>query len=140
VRTTLVAALAAPLLAGCAGPRLGAPRPPLSVAACVKWSRPLPAAEAAGAGVFSSLKRVEGEPPYEGCDAVSETERFGVGWLRTPYMKAVVLDRCGRRVGRYSFTYKGEQWQEKLVLGLYDHLKENPAAAKPGAACDGDAR
>ncbi|MDD5303659.1 MAG: hypothetical protein PHS14_11190, partial [Elusimicrobia bacterium] len=53
----------------------------LPVKACVKWSKDLPEAQAAGAGLFESVARVEGKGPFPACGAVVETEAFGVGWL-----------------------------------------------------------
>jgi hypothetical protein len=105
----------------------------LPVKACVKWSRDIPEAQAAGAGLFESVTRVEGPGPFPECGVVAETESFGVGWLMRAWMKEGVYSPCGKRLGGYKIVYKGDQWQAKLVVGLNKFLVKNPellAAAK----------
>ena len=97
--------------------------PPLR--ACVKWSKEIPDAKAAGTGLFASIERVEGKAPFPGCDIVIETESFGVGWLMRAYMKEGVFTACGKRLGGYDFHYKGDLWQEKMVTGLHEYLKKH---------------
>lgn len=103
--------------------------------ACVKFSREIPLAEAAGVSLFSSVRRVEGNGPHRGCDVVAETESFGVGWLNRAYMKEAVVSPCGRKLGTYSFSYKGDLWQEKAVTGLAKYLEKNPAALAAAKEC-----
>ena len=105
------------------------------VKACVKWSKDIPDAAAAGAGLFESVTRVEGKGPFPGCDVVVETESFGVGWFLRAYMKEAVLSPCGARLGRYSFHYKGDQWQAKLVTGLHGFLAKHPEALAAAKDC-----
>jgi hypothetical protein len=106
-----------------------------STRACVKWSRPIPDAVAAGAGLFASVARVDAKGPYPDCDVVVEAESFGVGWLMSAWMKEAVLSPCGKRLGGYKFRYKGDQWQEKAVSGLRDFLDKNPAALAAAKDC-----
>ena len=103
--------------------------------ACVKWSKEIPEAVAAGSGLFASTLRVEGKGPRPDCDVVAETESFGVGWLMRAWMKEGVFSPCGERLGGYKFHYKGEQWQTKLVQGLDKFLEKHPKALKEAKAC-----
>lgn len=105
------------------------------VRACVKWSKDIPDAQAAGAGLFESVTRVEGKGPFPACDVVVETESFGVGWFMRAYMKEAVLSPCGAPLGRYSFHYKGDQWQAKLVTGLHEFLVKHPEALAAAKDC-----
>ncbi|MBI5245714.1 MAG: hypothetical protein HY923_00925 [Elusimicrobia bacterium] len=107
----------------------------LPVRACVKWSKDIPEAQAAGAGLFKSLARVEGKGPFADCDVVTETETFGVGWLMRAYMKQAVLSPCGKRLGGYKFGYKGDKWQEKMVVELHKFLAKNPEALSAAKDC-----
>lgn len=103
--------------------------------ACVKWSKDIPEAQAAGVGLFDSVARVEGKAPFTGCDIVVETESFGVGWFMRAYMKEAVLSPCGACLGRYSFHYKGDLWQAKLVTGLHEFLANHPEAVAAAKDC-----
>lgn len=103
--------------------------------ACVKWSREIPEAKAAGAGLFASVERVEGAAPYAGCEVVTVTESFGVGWLMRAWMKQGVFNACGERLGGYKVNYKGEEWQGKVVVALHDFLKKNPDALAKIRTC-----
>ena len=117
-----------------AGVRAAEPvKSPLKV--CVKWSREIPDAQAAGAGLFESVTRVDGKAPFPGCDIVIETESFGVGWFMRAYMKEAVLSPCGTRLGRYSFHYKGDLWQAKLVTGLHEFLTKHPEVVVAAKDC-----
>jgi len=107
----------------------------LPVRACVKWSKDIPEVQAAGAGLFTSVARVEGQPPFSNCDVVAETESFGVGWLMRAYMKQAVLSPCGKRLGGYRFGYKGDAWQKKLVVGLHKFLSKHPEALAAAKEC-----
>jgi hypothetical protein len=108
---------------------------PLPVKACVKWSKDIPEAQAAGAGLFESVARVEGKGPFPACDIVVETESFGVGWLMRAWMKEGVFSPCGKRLGGYKITYKGELWQSKLVTGLHQFLTKHPEALAAAKGC-----
>ncbi|UPT73230.1 MAG: hypothetical protein M0D55_15250 [Elusimicrobiota bacterium] len=103
--------------------------------ACIKWSREIPEAKAAGVSRFSSVERVEGAGPFPNCDIVAETESFGVGWLMRAYMKEAVFSPCGKRLGKFSFSYKGDAWQEKVVTGLADFIAKNPEALAAAKEC-----
>lgn len=105
------------------------------VKACVKWSREIPRAEAAGAGLFSSVARVEGKGPFTDCGVVVETESFGVGWLMRAWMKEGVYSSCGERLGGFKINYKGDEWQEKAILGLHEFLVKNPGALPAAKPC-----
>ncbi len=105
--------------------RAGAP-----VKACLKWSREIPRAEAAAAGLFASVLRVEGKGPFTECDVVVETESFGVGW-----MKEAVYSSCGERLGGFKINYKGDEWQEKAVVGLHEFLEKNPGVLASAQPC-----
>jgi hypothetical protein len=105
------------------------------VRACVKWSKDVPEAIAAGSGLFASTARVEGKGPFPACDVVAETESFGVGWLMRAWMKEGVYSPCGERLGGYKLRYKGDQWQVKIVQGLDTFLEKNPKALKEAKAC-----
>lgn len=105
------------------------------VKACVKWSKDIPDAQAAGAGLFESVARVEGPGPFPSCDVVAETESFGVGWLMRAWMKEGVYSPCGKRLGGYKVRYKGDQWQAKIVTGLYKFLEKNPEALAAAKDC-----
>jgi hypothetical protein len=107
----------------------------LPVKACLKWSKDLPEAQAAGVALFESVARVEGKGPFPACDAVVETESFGVGWLMSAWMKEGVFSSCGKRLGGYKFRYKGDQWQSKMVTGLHEFLARNPEALAAAKAC-----
>lgn len=106
-----------------------------SVKACVKWSKEIPQAQAAGAGRFASVARVEGKGPFADCDFVVETESFGVGWLMRAWMKEGVYSSCGKRLGGFKFHYKGDVWQDKVVTGLHQFLAKNPEALKAAKDC-----
>lgn len=106
-----------------------------SLKACVKWSKDLPDLQVAGAGLFASTTRVEGSGPYAACDVVAATESFGVGWLMRAYMKQGVFSPCGERLGGYGFSYKGDQWQTKIVAGLHEFLVKNPKALAAAKVC-----
>lgn len=108
---------------------------PLPVKACVKWSKDIPEAQAAGAGLFESVSRVEGKGPFPACDVVVETESFGVGWLMRAWMKEGVFSPCGKRLGGFKFGYKGELWQVKLVKGLHQFLTKHPEALAAAKDC-----
>lgn len=108
---------------------------PLPVKACVKWGREIPEATAAGAGLFESVRRVEGAGPFPDCGVVVETETFGVGWLMRAWMKEGVFSPCGERLGGYKIRYKGEQWRAKLVTGLHAFLVKNPGLLAGAKAC-----
>lgn len=103
--------------------------------ACVKWSRDIPDAQAAAAGRFASVTRVEGAAPYSGCEVVTVTETFGVGWLMRAWMKQGVFNACGERLGGYKVNYKGEEWQGKIVVALHDFLSKNPEALAKIRTC-----
>lgn len=103
--------------------------------ACVKWSKDIPEAQAAGAGLFESVTRVEGAGPFPACDVVTETESFGVGWLMRAWMKQGVYSPCGKRLGGYKVRYKGDQWQAKIVVGLHDFVVKNPEALATAKDC-----
>ena len=107
----------------------------LPVRACLKWSKDIPQAQAAGAGLFASVARVEGAGPFADCDVVIVTETFGVGWLMSAYMKEGVFSPCGKRLGGYNFRYKRDQWQEKLIAGLHRFLIKHPAALSAAQDC-----
>lgn len=107
----------------------------LPVKACVKWSKDIPEAAAAGAGLFESVARVEGVGPFPDCGVVAETESFGVGWLMRAWMKEGVYSPCGKRLGGYKIRYKGEQWRTKLVTGLHEFLVKNPEARSAAKSC-----
>lgn len=107
----------------------------LPVKACVKWSKDIPEAQAAGAGLFESVARVEGKGPFPECGIVVETESFGVGWLMRAWMKQGVLSPCGKRLGGFTFHYKGDAWQGKLVTSLHAFLKKHPEALTAAKAC-----
>ncbi len=107
----------------------------LPVKACVKWSKDIPAAQAAGAGLFGSVARVEGAGPFSDCGVVVETEAFGVGWLMRAWMKEGVFSPCGKRLGGFKFSYKGDQWQAKLVTGLHAYLTKHPEALAAAKGC-----
>ena len=107
----------------------------LPVKACVKWSKDIPEAQAAGAGLFESVARVEGKGPFPDCGVVVETESFGVGWLMRAWMKEGVFSPCGKRLGGFKFNYKGDAWQAKLVTGLHAFLTKNPEALAAAKAC-----
>lgn len=108
---------------------------PLPVKACVKWSKDLPEARAAGAGLFESVELVEGKGPFPSCAVVVETESFGVGWLMRAWMKQGVYSPCGERLGGFKFRYKGEEWQAKLVTGLHKFLMKDPAKLASAKVC-----
>lgn len=127
MRPLLVVALLLPAAAAAAGP--------LPVKACVKWSKDLPEARAAGAGLFESVERVEGNGPFPSCAVVVETESFGVGWLMRAWMKQGVYSPCGERLGGFKFRYKGEEWQAKLVTGLHEFLVKNPEKLPSAKGC-----
>ncbi len=103
--------------------------------ACVKWSKDIPEAQAAGAGLFASTARVEGKGPFPDCDIVVETESFGVGWLMSAWMKEGVFSPCGKRLGGYKFHYKGDLWQKKIVTGLHEFLTKHPGAFAAAKDC-----
>lgn len=103
--------------------------------ACVKFSHEIPLAEASGVSLFKSVKRVEGKGPFADCDVVGETESFGVGWLNRAYMTEAVLSPCGRKLGKFSFSYKGDGWQEKVVAGLAKFLEKHPEALAAAKEC-----
>lgn len=103
--------------------------------ACVKFSREIPLAEAAGVSLFKSVKRVEGKGPFPDCDVVAETDSFGVGWLMRAYMKESVVSPCGKKLGNFSFSYKGDGWQEKVVTGLAKFLEKHPEALAAAKEC-----
>jgi hypothetical protein len=103
--------------------------------ACVKWSKDIPEAQAAGAELFASMARVEGKGPFPACDVVVETESFGVGWLMRAWMKEGVYSSCGKRLGGFDFSYKGDQWQVKLVAGLHQFLAKRPEALAAAKDC-----
>jgi|CXWL01.1.fsa_nt_gi hypothetical protein len=126
-------------LSGCAGPR-AVERHKLPTRVCVKWSKDIPEAQATGESLFSSVTRVPSINSSKDCDVVIETEEFGVGWLMSAYMKESVLSPCGKKLGRYSFRYKGDQWQSKLMIGLYDYLSKHPEAGNAGKDCDAESR
>lgn len=107
----------------------------LPLKACVKWSKEIPAAAAAGAGLFESVARVEGGGPFPDCGVVAETESFGVGWLMRAWMKEGVYSPCGERLGGFKIRYKGEQWQEKVVTGLHDFIVKNPGVLAAAKKC-----
>ena len=107
----------------------------LPVRACIKWSKDIPDAQAAGTGRFASVSRVEGKGPFADCDVVIETESFGVGWLMRAYMKEAVLSPCGKRLGGYKFGYKGDKWQAKLVTELHKFLTKHPEALVAAKVC-----
>jgi hypothetical protein len=106
-----------------------------AVKACVKWSKDIPEAQAAGAGRFASVARVEGKGPFAACDVVVETEAFGVGWLMRAWMKEGVFSPCGQRLGGFKFRYKGDAWQAKMVTGLHDYLRKNPGVLATAKDC-----
>ncbi len=106
-----------------------------SAKACVKWSKEIPQAQAAGEGLFASVARVEGKGPFPACDVVVETESFGVGWLMRAWMKEGVFSPCGQRLGGFKFRYKGDQWQEKVVAGLHEFLTKHPEALAAAKDC-----
>lgn len=108
---------------------------PLPVKACVKWSKDIPDAQAAGAGLFESVTRVEGPGPFPECGVVAETESFGVGWLMRAWMKEGVYSPCGKRLGGYKVRYKGDQWQAKIVTGLHRFVVKNPEALAAAKEC-----
>ncbi len=108
---------------------------PSTLKACVKWSREIPDIKAAGSGRFSSVERVDGAGPYAGCDVVTQTETFGVGWLMRAWMKQGVFTACGERLGGYRVNYKGEEWQAKVVVGLSSFLSKNPEALAKIRTC-----
>ncbi|MDP3543744.1 MAG: hypothetical protein Q8T11_14845 [Elusimicrobiota bacterium] len=108
---------------------------PLPVKVCVKWSKDLPAAQAAGAGLFESVTRVEGKGPFASCGVVVETESFGVGWLMRAWMRQGVYSPCGERLGGFKFRYKGDEWQVKLVVGLHEFLVKNPEKLRSAKGC-----
>lgn len=126
MKILLAAALLLPAAASAAG---------LPVKACVKWSKDIPAAEAAGAGLFESLTRVEGTGPFPACDVVAETDSFGVGWLMRAWMKEGVYSPCGKRLGGYTIRYKGDEWQAKIVAGLHAFIVKNPEALSAAKDC-----
>lgn len=103
--------------------------------ACVKWSQDIPGAQAAGAGLFQAVVRVEGAGPFPDCAVVTETESFGVGWLMRAWMKQGVYSPCGRRLGGYKIRYKGDQWQSRIVTGLHGFLRKNPEALAAAKEC-----
>ena len=109
----------------------------LEVRACIKWSRDIPDAQKEGAGLFSAVTRVEGKGPFPDCDVVIETESFGVGWLMSAYMKEGVMSPCGKRLGGFSFRYKGDQWQTKMIAGLHEFLTKHPEALTAAKDCSG---
>ena len=125
------------VLSGCAAPR-SVEREKIPARVCVKWSKEMPEAQATGEKLFSSVTRVSSVGSSKDCDVVIETEEFGVGWLMSAYMKEAVLSPCGKRLGRYSFRYKGDQWQVKLMTGLYDYLSRHPEA-REDKDCSGQA-
>lgn len=106
-----------------------------SVKACLKWSKDISQAQAAGAGRFASVSRVEGKGPFSDCDFVVEAESFGVGWLMRAWMKEGVYSACGKRLGDYKFHYKGDAWQEKAVTGLQKFLTKHPEALTTSKDC-----
>lgn len=116
-----------------ATPTSAADKSPL--AACLKWTKDAPAAQAAGEKAFASFRRVEGAGPWSGCDAVAVVDDFGVGWFMRAYMKPSVRTACGERLGAFSFHYKDDAWQEKLVAGLRAWLDKNPDKLKAAKAC-----
>jgi len=123
-------------LLACASARAAEPDPEnFKLRACVKWSKDIPEAVAAGAGLFASTLRVEGDGPHPNCDVVARTESFGVGWLMRAWMKEGVYSPCGERLGGYKLRYKGDQWQIKIVQGLDKFLEKNPNALKDAKAC-----
>ncbi len=105
------------------------------VKACVKWSKDIPRAQAAGAGLFDSVTRVEGKGPFPACGVVVEAESFGVGWLMNAWMKQGVFSSCGERLGGFKFRYKGDLWEEKLVTGLHQFLVKNPKILAAAKSC-----
>lgn len=107
----------------------------LPVKACVKWSKDIPEAQAAGAGLFDAVTRVEGKAPFPGCGVVVETESFGVGWLMRAWMKQGVFSPCGKRLGGFKFHYQGDQWQAKSVSGLHEFLAKHPEAIAAAKDC-----
>ena len=127
------------ILSGCAAPR-AAEREKIPVRVCVKWSKDIPEGQTTGEALFSSVTRVPSVNSSKDCDVVIETEEFGVGWLMSAYMKEAVLSPCGKKLGRYSFRYKGDQWQSKLMTGLYDYLSGHPEAAKASKDCGDESR
>ncbi len=127
MRALIVAALFLPSAARAVEPSL--------VRACVKWSKDIPEAQAAGAGRFLSVARVEGKGPHASCGVVAETESFGVGWLMRAWMKEGVFSPCGERLGGYTVHYKGEEWQAKVVVGLHEFLTKNPGALTSARKC-----
>ncbi len=122
------------VLSACAAPH-AVERAKRTERVCVKWSKDIPEAQAAGESLFGSVTRVPSVNASKDCDVVIETEEFGVGWLMSAYMKEAVLSPCGKKLGRYSFRYKGDQWQSKLMTGLYDYLSAHPEAAQAGKEC-----
>lgn len=108
---------------------------PLPVKACVKWSRDIPSAQTAGAGLFESVARVEGKGPFADCGVVAETESFGVGWFMRAWMKEGVYSPCGRRLGGFTFHYKGDQWQTTLMTKLHEFLEKRPDALAAAKTC-----
>lgn len=108
---------------------------PSALKACVKWSKDIPEAQAAGGGLFASVSRVSGDGPHPECDVVAATESFGVGWLMRAWMKEGVFSSCGERLGGYKINYKGEEWQTKLVKGLHEFLAKNPGALAGAKPC-----
>jgi hypothetical protein len=130
------ALLAATLLLAASSPRAAeTPAENYKVRACVKWSKEIPEAIAAGSGLFASTVRVEGDGWHPDCDVVAVTESFGVGWLMRAWMKEGVYSACGERLGGYKLRYKGDQWQVKIVQGLDKFLEKNPRAFKDAKAC-----
>ncbi len=127
------------VLSACAAPR-AVEREKFPVRVCVKWSKDIPEAQATGESLFSSVTRVPSVNSSKDCDVVIETEEFGVGWLMSAYMKEAVLSPCGKKLGRYSFRYKGDQWQAKLMTGLYSFLSKHPEAMNAGKDCGDDSR
>ena len=127
------------VLSACAALR-AAERAKIPVRVCVKWSKDIPEAQATGESLFSSVTRVASVGASKDCDVVIETEEFGVGWLMSAYMKEAVLSPCGKRLGRYSFRYKGDQWQSKLMTGLHNFLSRHPEAGKASKDCGAESR
>ena len=107
----------------------------LPIKACVKWSREIPEAQAAGAGPFESVTRSEGKGPFPACDVVVETESFGVGWLTSAWMKQGVFSSCAKRLGGFKCRYKGDLWQAKIVTGLHEFLAKHPEALAAAKDC-----
>ena len=126
--------LAAALLLACARAR-AADSENFKLRACVKWSKDIPEAIAAGSGLFASTLRVEGSGPHPACDVVAETESFGMGWLMRAWIKEGVFSPCGERLGGFKFRYKGDQWQIRIAQGLDKFLEKNPKALKDAKTC-----